>query len=68
MILTGRMMDAQEAERCNLVSRIVPADQLIAEALKIGDKIAALSPVTVLVAKQAVNRAFETTLTEGRAR
>ncbi len=65
MILTGRMMDAAEAERCNLVSRIFPADQLIAETLKIAERIANLSPVAVTVAKQAVNRAFETTLTEG---
>jgi len=65
MVLTGRMMDAQEAERANLVSRVVPADQLIAEALKIGERIATLSPVAVVLAKQAVNRAFETTLAEG---
>jgi enoyl-CoA hydratase len=65
MILTGRMMDAVEAERANLVSRVVPADELVAEALKLGEKIADLSPVAVVAAKQAVNRAFETTLTEG---
>jgi enoyl-CoA hydratase len=65
LILTGRMMDAAEAERCNLVSRIYPADELVAEAIKIGEKIAALSPVATVMAKQAVNRAFETTLTEG---
>ena len=65
LILTARMMDAAEAERCNLVSRVFPADQLLAEALKIAGRIAALSPVAVLLAKQAVNRAFETTLTEG---
>jgi enoyl-CoA hydratase len=65
MILTARMMDAAEAERANLVSRVFPADQLVAEALKIGERIAALSPVAVAMAKQAVNRAFETTLTEG---
>jgi enoyl-CoA hydratase len=65
MILTARMMDAAEAERAGLVSRIVPADQLIAEAIKIGERIAALSPVAIAVAKQAVNRAYETTLTEG---
>jgi enoyl-CoA hydratase len=65
LILTARMMDAAEAERCNLVSRVVPADQLVAEALKLADKIASLSPVAVLLAKQAVNRAFETTLAEG---
>ncbi len=65
MILTARMMDAAEAERANLVSRVFPADQLVAEAIKIAEKIASLSPVSVSMAKQAVNRAFETTLVEG---
>ncbi|HJS84303.1 MAG TPA: enoyl-CoA hydratase [Acetobacteraceae bacterium] len=65
MVLTARFMDATEAERANLVSRVVPADQLVAEAIKVAEKIAALSPVAVAVAKQAVNRAFETTLVEG---
>jgi len=65
MILTGRMMDAAEAERNNLVSRIFPAEQLIAEAIKLAEKIASLSPVAVAMAKIAVNRAFETTLVEG---
>jgi len=65
MILTARMMDAAEAERANLVSRVFPADQLLPEALKIADRIANLSPVAVALAKQAVNRAFETTLVEG---
>ena len=65
MILSARMMDATEAERANLVSRVVPADQLIPEALKLADRIANLSPVAVALAKQAVNRAFETTLVEG---
>ena len=65
MILTGRMMDAAEAERANLVARVVPPDQLIPEALKIGEKLASLSPVALQVAKQAVNRAFEQTLVEG---
>ena len=64
-VLTARLMDAAEAERSNLVSRVVPAADLVAEALKIGDKIASLSPVAVALAKQAVNRAFETTLGEG---
>ena len=59
------MMDATEAERANLVSRVFPAEQLIAEALKIAERIATLSPVAVAFAKQAVNRAFETTLAEG---
>ncbi len=65
MVLTGRMMDAAEAERANLVARVVPAADLMAEALKLAAKIAALSPVAVAVAKQSVNRAFETTLAEG---
>jgi enoyl-CoA hydratase len=65
MILTARMMDAAEAERANLVSRVFPADQLMPEALKIAGRIAELSPVAVAFAKQAVNRAFETTLVEG---
>ncbi|HEX3351017.1 MAG TPA: enoyl-CoA hydratase [Acetobacteraceae bacterium] len=65
MVLTGRMMDAAEAERCNLVSRVVPADQLVGESLKIAEKIAELSTVATVAAKQAVNRAFETTLSEG---
>ena len=65
MILTGRMMDAAEAERSGLVSRIVPADQLIDEALKTAASIAALSLPVVMLAKDCVNRAYETTLTEG---
>ena len=65
LILTGRMMDAAEAERCNLVSRVFPADQLIGEALKIAEKIAAMSTVATVMAKEAVNRAYETTLNEG---
>jgi enoyl-CoA hydratase len=64
-ILTARMMDAAEAERGNLVSRIFPAADLVAEAIKIGEKISSLSPIAVILAKQAVNRAFETTLGEG---
>ena len=65
MALTGRMMDAAEAERASLVSRVVPADQLMAETLKVAERIANLSPVAVAMVKDAVNRAFETTLTEG---
>jgi enoyl-CoA hydratase len=65
MVLTGRMMDAAEAERANLVSRVVPADGLMEEAIKVASKIAALSPVATVMAKAAVNRAFETSLTEG---
>ena len=65
MCLTGRMMNADEAERSGLVSRIVPADDLLEDALKTAKKIAALSKPSVMMAKTAVNRAYETTLTEG---
>jgi enoyl-CoA hydratase len=65
MCLTGRMMDAAEAERAGLVSRIFPADQLVAEALKAAAIIASQSLPSVLMAKECVNRAFETTLAEG---
>jgi enoyl-CoA hydratase len=65
MILTGRMMDAAEAERAGLVSRIVPAAELVAEALKVAERIATLSRPVVAMAKEAVNIAHETTLTEG---
>jgi enoyl-CoA hydratase len=65
MILTGRMMDAEEAERSGLVSRVVPAASLIEEAVKVAGSIAALSRPAVFAAKEAVNRAYETTLAEG---
>jgi enoyl-CoA hydratase len=65
MVLTGRQMDAAEAERANLVTRVVPADQLVAEAIKLAERIASLSPVAVAIGKQAVKAAFETTLAEG---
>ena len=65
MVLSGRMIDAVEAERSGLVSRIVANDKLMEEALKLGEKIANLSRPAVLAAKEAVNRAFETTLAEG---
>jgi enoyl-CoA hydratase len=65
MCLTGRMMDAQEAERAGLVSRIVPAAELLSEAIKTAQKIAELSLPVVMMAKEAVNRAYETTLAEG---
>jgi enoyl-CoA hydratase len=65
MILTGRMMDAAEAERSGLVARIVPAAELLAEALKVAEKIATLSRPVVAMAKEAVNVAHETTLAEG---
>jgi enoyl-CoA hydratase len=63
--LTGRMMDAAEAERCGLVSRVLPADQLLEEAIKTAQKICELSLPVVMLAKESVNRAFETTLSEG---
>ena len=65
MVLSGRMIDAAEAERSGLVSRVVANDKLLEETLKLADKIAALSRPAVLAAKEAVNRAFETTLAEG---
>ena len=65
MCLTGRMMDAQEAERCGLASRLVPAADLVAEALKIAAVIAAKSRPVAMMTKETVNRAFETTLAEG---
>ena len=65
MILTGRMMDAQEAERAGLVSRVVPVDDLVDEALKTADRIAAMSLPAVMMAKEAVDRAYESTLAEG---
>jgi len=65
MVLTGRMMDASEAERSGLVSRVVPAAELVAEALKVAATIAGLSAPAVFAAKESVNRAYETTLAEG---
>jgi enoyl-CoA hydratase len=65
LILTGRMMDAEEAERSGLVSRIVPADDLLAEALKAAETIASYSKPSTMVAKEAVDRAFEVGLAEG---
>ena len=65
MILTGRMMDAEEAERSGLVSRVVPADTLLDEALAVAGKIAEMSAPVVAMAKEAVNRSYEMTLSEG---
>lgn len=65
MVLTGRMMDAAEAERAGLVSRVVPAADLLDEAVAAAAKMAGLSLPVVMLAKEAVNRAFETTLAEG---
>jgi enoyl-CoA hydratase len=65
LILTGRMMDAAEAERSGLVARVVPAASLMDETMKVAETIAAMSLPSVLAAKEAVNRSFETTLAEG---
>jgi len=65
MILTGRMMDAVEAERSGLVARVVPAASLLDEAMKVAETIANLSLPSVLAAKEAVSRAFESPLAEG---
>lgn len=65
LCLTGRMMDAEEAERSGLVARVVPAAKLMEEALATAEKIASYSQPVVLMVKEAVNRAFETTLSEG---
>ena len=65
MHLTGRNMDAAEAERCGLVSRVVPAKNLIEEAKKAAVKISEKSMITAMAAKEAVNRSYETTLREG---
>jgi enoyl-CoA hydratase len=65
MCLTGRMMDAAEAERSGLVSRVVPATELVDEALKVAEKIASLSRPAVMMVKEVINRAYETTLAEG---
>jgi len=65
LILTGRMMDAEEAERSGLVARVIPADDLMAETIKAAEEIAGYSTPSVYIAKEQVNRAFETTLAEG---
>jgi enoyl-CoA hydratase len=65
LILTGRMMDANEAERSGLVARVVPLASLMDEAVKAAETIAGMSLPSVMLAKEAVNRAFETSLAEG---
>jgi enoyl-CoA hydratase len=65
LILTGRMMDAAEAERSGLVARVVPAERLLEEALTAASRIASYSQPIVMMAKETVNRAQETTLSEG---
>ena len=65
MVLTGRMMDAAEAERSGLVSRVVPADRLIEEAMTVARKIASQAPLAVMANKEMVEAAYETTLSQG---
>ena len=65
MILTGRMMDAAEAERSGLVSRVFPAAELVEKTLEVAAGIAGLGAAAVYAAKESVNRAYETTLAEG---
>ncbi len=65
MVLTGRMMDAEEAERAGLVSRVVAVDDLMEDAVATAAKIAKLSQPVVMMAKESVNRAYESTLAEG---
>jgi enoyl-CoA hydratase len=65
LVLTGRMMDVQEAERAGLVSRIVPADKLLEEAVAAAQAIADFSLPSVMAAKEAINRAYEAPLSEG---
>jgi enoyl-CoA hydratase/carnithine racemase len=65
MNLTGRFMEAQEAERSGLVSRIIPADELIDEAVATASRIAEKGAIAVMATKESVNRAYETTLSEG---
>ena len=65
MVLTGRLMDAAEAERCGLVSRVVPAAELVNDAVATAQTIAEMSRPIAMMAKESVNRAFETTLAEG---
>jgi enoyl-CoA hydratase len=64
-VLTGRMMDAEQAERAGLVSRVVPLDKLMDEALAAALQICDYSQVAVMAAKEAVNRAFEGNLSDG---
>ena len=65
LILTGRMMDAAEAERAGMVARVVPVANLLEEAIKAAEAIAGMSIPSVMIAKECINRAFETTLAEG---
>src|SRR5947207_10942733 len=65
LCLTGRMMDAAEAERAGLISRVVPASELLAEAVKVAERITGMSRPIAMMVKESVNRAWETTLAAG---
>jgi enoyl-CoA hydratase len=65
MCLTGRMMDAAEAERSGLVARVVPADRLVDEAIKVAETIAAMPPLAAIAVKEMINAAFEIPLSQG---
>ena len=65
MCLTGRMMDAEEAERAGLASRVVPADELLDDALKTATAIASMGRPATYMVKESVNRSYETTMAEG---
>jgi enoyl-CoA hydratase len=65
LCLTGRMMDAAEAERAGLVSRVVPADRVLEEAIAVAASIAAMSLPSVMMLKESINRAYESPLAEG---
>jgi enoyl-CoA hydratase len=65
MCLTGRMMDAAEAERSGLVAKVVPADQLVDEALKTAEQVAGMAPLAAIATKEMVNAAFEMSLAQG---
>lgn len=65
LCLTGRMMDAEEAERAGLVARVVPADKMLEEAMEAAEKIASFSLPILMMTKESVNRSYETTMSEG---
>jgi enoyl-CoA hydratase len=65
LCLTGRMMDAEEAERSGLVARVVPADRLLDEALKVAETVAAMPPLAAIAVKEMINAAFEMPLSQG---
>ena len=65
MCLTGRMMDAEEAERSGLVAKVVPANELVTEAMKAAEAIAGMPPIAAIATKEMVNAAFEMSLTQG---